>query len=85
MPLVGLLGLAVDYGMATNAKTRLNNAADAAALAAVVTAKAYIGANPGQTNVTQNGLAAGASQAVNAFNVNVGGYLTPPSTFRRPR
>ena len=88
MPLVGLLGLVVDYGMATNAKTRLNNAADAAALAAVVTAKAYIGANPGQTNVTQNGLTAGASQAVNAFNVNVGRIpyatvdLSPPEVTR---
>ncbi|MCJ2011399.1 pilus assembly protein TadG-related protein [Methylobacterium sp. J-076] len=72
IPLVGLIGLGVDYGSAITAKTKLNAAADAAALAAVVTAKAYIGANPGQTNVTQNGIAAGVQQAVNSFSVNAG-------------
>lgn len=72
IPLVGIVGLSVDYGIATTAKAKLNNAADAAAVAAVVTAKAYIGANPSQANVTQNGLAAGSNQAVNAFNVNAG-------------
>ncbi len=85
IPLIGIVGLSVDYGIATTAKAKLNNAADAAALAAVVTAKAYIGANPGQANVTQNGLAAGANQAVNAFNVNAGRSPTPPSPCRRPR
>ena len=87
IPLVGI-GLAVDYGVATTAKAKLTNAADAAALAAVVTAKAYIGANPGQANVTQNGLTAGANQAVNAFTVNAGKVayttftLAPPQVTR---
>ncbi len=72
IPLIGIVGLSVDYGVATTAKAKLNNAADAAALAAVVTAKAYIGANSGQANATQNGLAAGANQAINAFTVNAG-------------
>lgn len=72
IPLVGMVGLGVDYGTAVNAKTKLNAAADAAALAAVVTAKAYIGANPNQTNVTQNGITAGVNQGINAFNVNAG-------------
>lgn len=72
IPLIGLIGLGVDYGMAITAKTKLNAAADAAALAAVVTAKAYIGANPTQMNVTQNGITAGVNQGINAFNVNAG-------------
>lgn len=72
IPLIGLVGIGVDYGTAVTAKTKLNAAADAAALAAVVTAKAYIGANPNQTNVTQNGITAGVNQGVNAFNVNAG-------------
>lgn len=72
IPLIGLIGLGVDYGTAITAKTKLNAAADAAALAAVVTAKSYIGANPTQTNVTQNGITAGINQGINAFNVNAG-------------
>lgn len=88
IPLVGLIGLGVDYGIAITAKTKLNNAADAAALAAVVTAKAYIGSNPSQPNVTQNGLTAGANQGTNAFTVNAGAVaytnyvLQPPQVTR---
>jgi Flp pilus assembly protein TadG len=84
IPIIGIVGLSVDYGIATTAKAKLNNAADAAALAAVVTAKAYIGANPGQTNVTQNGLAAGANQAVNAFNVNAGNVAYTTVSLQTP-
>ncbi len=70
--MVGLIGLGVDYGAAISAKTKLNGAADAAALAAVVTAKTYIGANQTQANVTQNGITAGINQGTNAFTVNAG-------------
>ncbi|GJD35507.1 pilus assembly protein TadG-related protein [Methylobacterium aerolatum] len=79
IPLIGMIGLGVDYGVAITAKTKLNNAADAAALAAVVTAKAYIANNPAQANVTQSGITAGTNQAINAFAVNAG--RVPFTTF----
>jgi Flp pilus assembly protein TadG len=88
IPIVGLIGLGVDYGMAINAKSKLNGAADAAALAAVVTAKAYIANNSSQSNVTQNAITAGVNQGVNAFNVNAGNVtyttvaLQPPVVTR---
>lgn len=70
LPTIGLVGLGIDYGMAISGKTRLDNAADAAALAGVVTAKEYIAANAKQSDVTATGLKAGEYQAVKAFNVN---------------
>lgn len=72
IPIIGLIGLGVDYGVAMTNKTKLDGAADAAAIAAVATAKAYIAANQGQANVTTNAIAAGISQATNIFNVNAG-------------
>lgn len=70
LPTIGLVGLGIDYGMAISGKTRLDNAADAAALAGVVTAKEYIAANAKQSDVTAAGLKAGEYQALKAFNVN---------------
>lgn len=70
LPTIGLVGLGVDYGMAISSKTRLDNAADAAALAGVVTAKEYIAANTRQSDATAAGLKAGEYQAAKAFNAN---------------
>ncbi|MGU3284556.1 pilus assembly protein TadG-related protein [Methylobacterium mesophilicum] len=72
LPMVGLLGYGIDYGVAITDKSKLDAAADAAAIAAVATAKAYIAANPGQANVTANAIAAGIAQASKAFTVNAG-------------
>jgi len=72
LPTIGLIGLGVDYGMAISSKSRLDNAADAAALAGVVTAKEYIAANAKQSDVTTAGLTAGRNQATKAFNINTG-------------
>ncbi len=72
VPIIGIFGLGVDYGMAVTTKTKLNAAADAAALAGVVTAKAYIAANPNDANLNQNAIAVGQQQAINSFNVNAG-------------
>ena len=72
VPLLGLIGLGVDYGMALSAKSKLDNAADAAALAAVATAKAYVAANPSDSNLTANAIAAGKDRAARAFSVNAG-------------
>ncbi|MCJ2084073.1 pilus assembly protein TadG-related protein [Methylobacterium sp. J-090] len=85
IPLIGMIGLAVDYGIATTNKTKLDLAADAAAIAAVVTAKAYISDNAGQTNVSANALAAGSAKAINAFNVNTGSITFGQVTLATPQ
>jgi Flp pilus assembly protein TadG len=72
IPLIGLVGYGVDYGVAITDKAKVDAAADAAAIAGVVAAKAYFANNPGQTNLSANAFAAGAAQATNAFNVNTG-------------
>lgn len=72
VPMVGLVGLGVDYGMALSAKSTLDNAADAAALAAVATAKAYVAANPTDPNLNANAISAGKDRATRAFAVNAG-------------
>lgn len=72
IPLIGLVGLGVDYGVALSNKSKLDNAADAAAVAAVATAKAYVAANSNDPNVARNAITAGTTQAMNAFAVNAG-------------
>jgi Flp pilus assembly protein TadG len=72
VPMIGLIGYGVDYGVAITDKAKLDAAADAAAIAAVVSTKAYFAANPAQANLTANAYAAGAAQATNAFAVNAG-------------
>ncbi len=83
LPMVGLIGYGVDYGVAITDKAKLDAAADAAAVAAVATAKAYIAANPGQANVTANAIAAGIAQASKAFTVNAAPCRSPRCSFRR--
>ncbi len=72
LPLVGLIGLGIDYGVAASNKTKLDTAADAAAIAAVVTAKTYLADNAGQADATTKAIAAGIAKATNAFRANVG-------------
>ena len=72
IPIVGLVGLGTDYGVAITDKSKLDNAADAAALAAVVTAKAYVAANQLDLTLITDAIAAGQAQAPNAFVVNAG-------------
>ncbi|MCX8252477.1 Flp pilus assembly protein TadG [Beijerinckiaceae bacterium RH AL1] len=72
IPMVGLVGLGTDYGIALTDKSKLDNAADTAAIAAVSAAKSYVTANPNDLNLTANALAAGLNQATRSFNVNMG-------------
>ena len=72
IPLVGLVGLGTDYGVALTDKSKLDNAADAAALAAVATAKAYVAANPSDLTLSTDSIAAGLNQASRSFTVNMG-------------
>lgn len=80
IPMVGLVGLATDYGVALTTKSKLDNSADAAALAAVAGAKAYVAANPTDTNLTADAIAQGLNLASRSFTVNAGNlpYSTIP-------
>lgn len=72
LPMIGLLGLGIDYGIAEATKIKLDNAADSAAIAAVATAKAFVAANPNDSNVTADAKSAGTNRATRAFNINAG-------------
>lgn len=72
LPVIGLVGLGVDYGVAISDKAKLDNAADTAAIAAVASAKAYIAANPTDNQVTTNAITLGVNNATNTFSVNTG-------------
>ncbi len=91
LPTIGLVGLGLDYYRGISSKTRLDAAADSAALAAITTAQNYISANsqsqidPGLTN---NAIAAGTAQAKKVFPVNAAGTVlsvpvTPTVTLTR--
>lgn len=84
IPIIGLVGLGVDYGIAVTNRARLDRAADAAALAAVVTAKAYVAANASRSDVLTSATAAGATRAVNTFNVNAGKVPLTTVTLQTP-
>ena len=73
--LVVIVGMGVDYYAALSDKSRLDTAADAAALAAVNTAKAYYATNAGSqsgTTLGNNAAAAGQAQGLKVFAANVG-------------
>lgn len=73
IPLVGVVGLGVDYGVALSNKTKLDKAADVAALTAVVAAKQYVANNQSDPNVTNNAINGGLAKAPQIFSSNVGG------------
>ena len=73
IPAIGFIGLGIDYYRGLSYKSRLDSAADSAALAAITTAQSYIAANS-QSQVdptlTANAIAAGKAQAAKVFPVN---------------
>ncbi len=77
IPLIGIIGIAIDFGLATQAKTQLNLATDAAALAAAK------GAADAFTTGQQNYIAAGQTAGLEWFNSQAGTVLgttlQPPS------
>lgn len=85
IPMVGLIGLGIDYGVAASDKAKLDMAADAAAVAAVVTAKAYYAANAGQADLNTKAIAAGISRASNAFRANTGNVALADINFPVPQ
>ena len=78
IPFLGILGFAADYGLALSDKSKLDGAADAAALAAVKAAQ-YIIQNQGGTRAAA--ISAGNAQAASAFAANAGtlSFATPPT------
>ncbi len=69
LPLFGLVGISIDYALATATKARLDMAADAAATAALTTAQNEISANGGNSG---SALTDGAARGKAAFSANMG-------------
>ena len=79
LPTLGIIGFGIDYYTGLSNKTRLDAAADAAALAAITTAETYINNNASSQvdpYLTNSALAAGKAQALKAFPVNAGTTLS---------
>lgn len=71
-PLVGLAGLGIDYGMALSAETKLDTAANSAAIAGVARAKVLVAVNLTDVTLCDDAIAAGTDRANRAFIVNAG-------------
>jgi Flp pilus assembly protein TadG len=82
--LVGTAGLGIDFYNALAAKSRLDLASDAAAIAAINAAQSYITdpANSTQTDpaLTTAAMAAGKAQALKVFNANAGSTASIAAT-----
>lgn len=77
--LILFIGMGVDYKVGLSDKSRLDTAADAAALAAVNTAKAYFAANSSTESgsvLSDDAIAAGIAQGLKVFAANKGATLT---------
>lgn len=85
VPVVGLTGLGIDYGMAVAGRTRLDRAADAAAMAGLVTAKNYMADHAGENGVVAKAIAAGEKQAIRTFTVNAGSVPLTEVTLSPPK
>lgn len=75
LPLILIIGLTIDYYIGLSMKARLDEASDAAAVAAVSTATNYVKANSttqSSSTVQENAIAAGKAQALKTFMANVG-------------
>ena len=68
LPLMGLTGLAIDYAIELSAKAQLDHPADAAAVAAITTAKTVIGGG----GTVASAQSQGQAQGVKAFNATAG-------------
>jgi len=85
VPLIGLVGLGIDYGVAASDKSKLDTAADAAALAGIVTTKAFIADNAGQADLNAKAVAAGITKATNVFRANLGNVALAQIDFPTPQ
>lgn len=81
IPMVGFIGLSIDYGMELAAKAKLDHAADAAVVAAITSAQTYIVNYTGQGDPTSAAMDVGKAQAAAQFKANTG---TLPGTAPTP-
>ncbi len=72
IPMIGFIGLSVDYGMELAAKSKLDHAADAAVVAAITSAQTYIVNYTGTGDPTTSAIAVGKAQALAQFKANIG-------------
>jgi Flp pilus assembly protein TadG len=72
VPLMGSVGLAVDYGSMLSVKAKLDQAADAAAIAGVTGTQTYLIQYNGSGSPTAAAIAAGEAEATAQFNANKG-------------
>jgi len=72
IPMIGFIGLSVDYGMELAAKSKLDHAADAAVIAAITSAQTYIVTYTGTGDPTTNAITVGKAQALAQFKANTG-------------
>lgn len=72
IPMIGFVGLATDYGLELAAKSKLDHAADAAAIAAITSAQSYIVAYKGSGDPTTAAIAVGKAQGQAQFSANTG-------------
>ena len=75
LPVIGLIGLGIDYMQGLSYKRRLDAAADSASLAAIAGAQAYYTANQSTLSdqaLSSGAVAAGQAQGARAFSANAG-------------
>ena len=73
VPIIGMIGLGVDYSSALARKARLDAAADAAAVSAITAARDYItsnGSSEAEPNLTNDAIAAGKTQGAKTFSLD---------------
>ncbi len=84
LPLIGVIGIGIDYGFMLSVKSKLDMASDAAAIAGATGANDYITAYTGSSDPTASATAAGQAQAQAQFNANRGGLPNGTITFNPP-
>ncbi len=72
LPVMGIIGLAIDYSYQLSVKTKLEQAADAAAMAGITAAQTYIMNYTGTGDPTASAIASGETVAQAEFNANAG-------------
>lgn len=76
VPLIGLVGLGIEYIRGINYKTHLDKAIDAATISAITTARDYISSNPNnETDPTQSAITLAYTRGMAAFRANSGDVL----------
>lgn len=77
VPMVGMMGLGLDYVRGINYRSHFDRAADAATITAIATARDYISANPKkEDDPTASAMTLGQTRGLAAFRVNAASMLS---------